>query len=157
MTIEPTRVDIDEEGNEIRRSKKQKVKSASNPRAGKTELQQAAVRACYPTALQFADREEHQEFREFEAKAAGADPESRMWAAWLKHCVDWAKSLNRKMVCMKMSGLLSYMGNEDKRKVWFDKNRKEVLAKPTAQQLMSNMQQRMDTRIAPASELEADL
>ena len=102
-------------------------------REGKTPLQVRALAATH--RKYFKDKKEHDLFREYEKFAAGADPESRVWAAWLSNRVEIAEAFNKKAVVMPMANLLASFGNKNKRDIWFTDNREKVLRKPTAKEL----------------------
>ena len=129
-------------------------------REGKTTLQKQALEATGRT--HFKDKKEHEAFKSFEALAAGADPESRVWAAWILDRIHVAVHYNKRGIVMTMPKLLAAIGNEVKRENWFIDNRAAVLRKPTAEQLavslsekigVEDMQERMKAR-ASSSKLE---
>lgn len=116
-------------------------------REGKTSLQKAALEATGRT--RFKDKKEHELFKQYEEMAAGADPESRVWAAWLANRIECAQSFNKKQINMTMPNLLASFGNKAKRDIWFTDNREKVLRKPTAKELAANM---TDTKIMDMEE-----
>ena len=128
-------------------------------REGKTPLQKQALVATGRT--HFKDKKEHEAFKSFEALAAGADPESRIWAAWILDRIGVAIHYNKRGIAMTMPKLLAAIGNKVKRDNWFIDNREAVLRKPTAKELAStltgtqagvdDMEKRMKAR---SSELE---
>jgi hypothetical protein len=122
-------------------------------REGKTALQRRALTAT--GRKRFGDKKEHELFKKYEAFAAGADPESRVWAAWLINRVECAESFNKKAINMTMPNLLASFGNKAKRDIWFTDNREKVLRKPSPKELAATLDQgagemasRMKTRIS---------
>jgi len=106
-------------------------------REGKTPLQTTALNAT--KRPRFKDKAEHDAFKKFEAFSAGADPESRVWAAWLANRIEIAESYNKKTIIVTMPNLIKSFGNEQKREIWFTDHREEVLRKVSAMELATNL------------------
>ncbi len=60
-------------------------------------------------------------------KADGADDTSRLFKAWLEHCVTWYEKLKSERGTQPFSFMLSYMNNDEKRIDWTNKNRVRIL------------------------------
>ena len=129
----PTYEDVGEDGMPSQSASNEMEKKARSP---KTALQRLALQAT--GRKYFGSASQHKEFKAFEAKAVGADPESRVWYAWLTNRIELAGKYKS-----TLENLVKSFGNDIKRDVWFGKNRKAVLAKPTVSQLTSNMEDRM--------------
>jgi hypothetical protein len=106
-------------------------------REGKTPLQQRALKATGRT--RFADKKEHGRFKMFEDLSLGADPTSRLWAAWINNRIEIAESYNKKTINMTMPKLLAAIGNSIKQEIWFMDNRENVLKKPQPQELKDKL------------------
>ena len=126
---------------------------------GKTDLQKAALEATGRKDTGFRDNVQYKLFTDQEANALGADPESRVWAAWIAWRIDQTKALNKKAINISMDKLIHNIGLKEKRDEWILDHRAEVLKKPTAEELVRSltgvdtMQARMNKRL---SNLEGD-
>ena len=126
--------DIDESG-EIPMAKKKSMMEKA--REGKTNLQRKALAAT--GRHYFGTSQQHRAFKAFEDKAMGADPESRMWFAWLNNRIELAEKYRT-----TMDKLITSFGNKVKRDGWFADNRAKVLAKPTIAQITCVMAEKME-------------
>ena len=126
--------DIDESGDIPIAKKKSMMEKA---REGKTDLQRNALAAT--GRHYFGTSQQHKAFKAFEDKALGADPESRMWFAWLNNRIELAEKYRT-----TMDKLIASFGNKVKRDGWFADNRAKVLAKPTVAQIVSAMTEKME-------------
>lgn len=127
-------IDVDEDG-EIPAAKKKSMMEKA--REGKTDLQRTALAAT--GRHYFGTSQQHKAFRQYEDKAMGADPESRMWAAWLSNRIKLAEKYRT-----TMDKLIASFDNRVKRDNWFADNRAKVLVKPTVTQLVGVMVDKME-------------
>jgi hypothetical protein len=90
----------------------------------KSELQKAALLACH--RVYFKSREERKRWNLLEEKTRGATDEEIMFAAWIKHNTTLCANANSLQLVRTFDTLLAMIGNEERRKDWVAKNRKEV-------------------------------
>lgn len=99
---------------------------------GKTDLQRSALLATGHRTQQgeaglFGSNDQKKRFRAIEDRALGADEESRMIAAWMRHNIKLAADANKFMTIRSMWWLLAAMENEDRMIDWISANRQRVL------------------------------
>ena len=128
--------DIDENGEIPMVKKKSMMEKALS---ANTDLERDALAAT--GRHYFASTKQKKEFKRYEDFAGGADPESRLWRAWLANRIMLVEKFRPSDAMVK---LLSSFGNKVKRDNWFADNRTKVLAKPTVAQIASAMTEKME-------------
>jgi len=133
---EPQYEEIDDSGNPPQTKERQKTmkEAALSP---KTPLQQKALYACRGRQY-FSTTAQRKLFQRIEAKAIGADPQSRLWAAWMDDRIKWATKYRWSIEALVNS--IESRTNYDK---WQSKYRTTVLAKPSIEQLSGVVEAKM--------------
>lgn len=123
-------VDLDENGEEVRGKGKTITDKALEP---KTPLQKELLSVS--GAKGFSTTTVRGRWRKLEAKGAGADPDSRVFQAWLEECVRVGKWMNKETRKVSYEWVIRRAENEAKAREWMIQNRAKVLKKKTAQEL----------------------
>lgn len=140
MTQEPTYEDVDPETGDISTSVKLAILLKSlEP---KTPLQVSLL--AVSKASRFSSTNERRRWKKLEDKAAGADPDSRVFKAWLIHCIAWATKKNRPVIYMPFTSAIGLAENEQKRENWIIKNRENVLKKKTPDEAKQVLENKLD-------------
>jgi hypothetical protein len=134
--FEPEYEDLDDEGREPQTKQKAKslMEKALSP---KTPLQEKALRACRGRKF-FSTTTQRKLFQKIELKAIGADPNSRIWFAWIEDRINWAAKYH-----WRIEMLVNAIQNQVKFDKWKSENKELVLAKPTIGQLAAIAEERM--------------
>jgi hypothetical protein len=135
---EPKYVDPDDPWGDDTPKKRQPAKKLVDPEK-RTKLQNDALKATGRYKHGFAGNKELERFQALEALAAGADPESRVWHAWLEHCIEVIGKLNAGSIKAPLANLMAFMENELKRQIWMTDNRARVLARKSAQEIAKSV------------------
>jgi hypothetical protein len=133
---EATYEDVDENG-QVPQTKERRKSMKESALSPKTPLQTKALFACRGRQY-FSTTAQRKLFQKIEAKAIGADPQSRLWAAWMDDRIKWAAKYRWSIEQLVNS--IQSKPNYDK---WQSKYRNQVLAKPTIDQLTGLVENRM--------------
>ena len=132
---EPVYEDVDESGETSAKAQQEMMKKALEP---KTPLQVKLL--AVSKAKRFANTAERTSWRKLEKKAAGSDPDSRLFYAWLEAAIEWGRKKNTPVVKMPYSKVISFAENEQAARNWIVANRSKVLRKKPAAEMKEVMQ-----------------
>ena len=138
MFPEPEYEDCDETG-QPPLTKERKKTLKENALSPKTPLQEKAILSCKGNRRYFDSTAQRKMFQRIEAKAIGADPQSRLWAAWIEDRIKWAAKYHWDIPMLVNS--IQSKANYDK---WQSKYSDIVLAKPTVAQIANVMSGKME-------------
>lgn len=123
-------VDIDENGEEVHKKGKTITDKALEP---KTPLQKELLSVS--GAKGFSTTTIRGRWRKLEARGAGADPDSRVFKAWLEECIRVGLWMNKQTREVSYEWVIRRAENEAKAREWMITNRAKVLKKKTVEDL----------------------